>query len=343
MDEEMPDQGSSQDWNLGAWLPGLYYPGVVGADTYRTAVERVTALASRLAPVVDLPSSERLADILTDAGWVTERPGRFTADGLTASVFADWGTTAIHVDLHDFGCPEEVDYSDYDIDESYNAARDQLYLDAEAAMRTVAGLLGLPPADPLAIDLRADYGERILLGSGHWAVAVAVVHEGPDLPIVLEVSLAYGADLPGRLAQLAGPPHGYHPVDWEAISAHIEVDMPDDYRWLMENYGPGTFDDYLTLIAPEELSKPQFGPLTVTGSWHQTLPLTTTPDEVVVSAILFPRWNGLKVTAPGMPDRDVSGGLLQFPVVLLSGAERLPQFPSRFPTRAPRFKAAGPV
>jgi hypothetical protein len=118
--------------------------------------------------------------------------------------------------------------------------------------------------------------------------------------------------------------------------------MPNDYRWLMENYGPGTFDDYLSLIAPADLPKPQFGPLTITGSWHQTLPLATSPDGVMISAILFPSWNGLKVTAPYTPDRDLSAGFLQFLVVLLSGADRLPQFRNAFAANGPRFKAAGP-
>ncbi|WP_221321409.1 hypothetical protein [Actinoplanes sp. L3-i22] len=246
-------------------------------------------------------------------------------DGLTAAVFADWGTVAIHVDLDEFGCPGDLDFDDYDTGEAYDAARDQLYRDAETAMRIVAGMLGLQPADPLAIDVRADYGERILLRTGHWAVAVAVVHEDPDLPIILEVSLAYGADLPGRLAQLVGPPSGHHPVDWAGISAYVGLDLPDDYRWLLENYGPGTFGGYLTLTAPADLPKPRFGPLTVTGSWHQTLPLATTSDGAEVSAILFPRWSGLKVTAPHLPDRELETGFLQFLVVLLSGAEHLPQ------------------
>lgn len=301
---------------------------MIPANAYRTAVERFAALASRLGAVIDLPPAERLAEIFADAGWVAERPGRFTAEELTAAVFTGWGTTAIHVDLDDFGSPEDLNYEDYEDGAAYDAARDQLYLDAEAAMRAVAGLLALPPADPLAIDVRADYGERVRLRSGHWAVTVAVVHEDPDLPIVLEASLAYGADLPGRLARIMGPPAGSHPVDWDAISARTGVDMPDDYRWLMESYGPGRFDDRLSVIAPADLPEPRFGPLTVTGSWYQTLPLATTPNGVTISAICHPRWDGLKVAGPGEPDRDLSVGLLQFLVVLLSGAGRLPHFPA---------------
>jgi hypothetical protein len=318
-----------------------------GADQYRAAADRVALLAERLAHVVDLPTVEQLVDVLVDAGWVAE-PGasrhRFTAGGLTARVRAESATATITVYLAGFGCPADLDYDDLDDAAAYDAARDQPYDDAQAVVETVAGQLDLEPADPLAVDLRTDYGDRLLLRAGHWAVTVAAVQDDPDLPTLVQVGFTYGADLPGRLAQLVGPAHRCEPIDWTAVQ--IGADLPDDDRWLMEHYGPGTFDDYLTPIPPAMLTEPVPGPLVGLLRYvtPPTLPVATTADGAVVSLVLEPPgrsdlWE-VRITHSDMAPLDVPAGLLHFLVVTLSGAYTVPLFRPTFPSTMPRFSTS---
>ncbi|HEX5598988.1 MAG TPA: hypothetical protein VFX61_23680 [Micromonosporaceae bacterium] len=319
-----------------------------GADQYRAVADRVVLLAERLAHLVDLPTIEQLVDVLVYAGWVAEprvSRHRFTADGLTAAGRAEPAAVTITVYVADFGCPTDLDYADFDDVVAYDAARDQPYDEAQALVETVAGRLDLEPADPLAVDLRADYGDRVLLRTGHWAVTVAAVQDDSDLPILVEVSFTYGADLPGRLAQLVGPVQHYEPIDWTAVSGQIGADLPDDYRWLMEHYGPGTFDGYLTLIPPAMLSAPVPGPLVGRLRYviPPTLPVATTVDGAVVSLVLDPPGHsdlwGVRITRSDMASQDVSVGLLHFLVVTLSGAYTVPLFRPTFPSTKPRFTA----
>ena len=283
------------------------------------AADRVAALAHRLADVVDLPTAvqlTQLADELSD---------------LEAWVFVERGTALMRVVLANLGCPEDI---------ADDLVRDQLYLDAEAKVRTVAERFDLPPADDLAIDVLVHYPHRVHLRAGHWAVSVAVVQDGNDLPLLVEADLSYGADLPGRLAQLAGPGRHGVPVDWDAATARIGFELPRDYRWLMEHYGPATFDGYLTLKAPDELSPPVFGPPSGPMPYAKfVIPVATTVDGAVVTWILShfewtDQWN-LQVVRPGTVPWDFTVGLLQFLVVTLSGAYRVPQFPPEFPSSAP--------
>lgn len=310
------------------------------------AANHVALLAERLTHIVDLPAVEQLVDVLVDAGWVAG-PGasrhRFTTDGLTAGVHAGSATATITVRVADFGCPNDLDYRDFDDIAAYDAARDQLYDDAEAVVDAVAGQLDLEPADPLAVDPQADHGGRVLLRARHWAVSVAAVQPDPDVPIFVEVDFTYGADLPGRLTQLVGPAHRCEPIDWTTVQTG--VDLPDDYRWLMEHYGPGTFDDYLTLIPPTMLAEPVQGPLVglLRYMTPSTLPVATTVDGAVVSLVMDPpQWSdlwGVRITHPTMTSLDVPAGLLYFLVVTLSGAYQVPLFRPTFPSPMPRFTA----
>lgn len=319
------------------------------AEVYRAAADRVAVLARRLASVIDRPTGEQLGGVLIAAGWSPEatNPRRiFTAGGLTAWVNTDSATATVQVKLADFGCPRDLDPDEFDDDAAYDAARDQPYQDADAIVRIVADQLDLEQADPLAVDVRADHDSRILLRAGHWAVTVAAVQEDPDLPLIVEADLSYGADLPGRLAHLVGTAPYRGLVDWATVSARIGVDLPADYRWLMEHYGPGTFDDYLTLIPPAELPKPIPGPLVGVLRYQtpETLPVATTSDGAAVSLVLDPQWRsdryGVRVTSPDTTPWEVSTGLLYFLVLTLSGTYRVPQFRPTFPSAEPRFMPA---
>lgn len=303
------------------------------------ALPQLQAFVDRIAAIIDLPTEEQLDAVLLDAGWLPAARGRwngFTACGCDVSVRVGHGQASIDITLADFGSRDDFAYDDYEDVEAYDQALDQRYTDAEALVATVADALQLPPADPLAVDALRDHGDRIILRAGHWAVAFAAVQHDTDLPVTAGVDISYGADLPGRLTALVPPPAHVLPV------AGLDG-LPADYRWLMERYGPGTFDDYLTLRAPEELGPPIAGPL-VGLLRYQTpamLPVATTSDGAVVSWVLGyedrPDEWWVQVARPGGTPTDLHVGLLQFLVVTLSGALRLPAFSAAFPNAARRF------
>ncbi|WP_327000967.1 SMI1/KNR4 family protein [Dactylosporangium sp. NBC_01737] len=269
--------------------------------------------------------------------------------GVRAAVRTDGTTATVSVSVDSFGCPRDLDPDDFTDDAAYGAAVDRLYEDAEAMVGVVVERLGLGPADPLALDPRADHGGRVRLRAGHWAVTVAAVQEDTDLPLMVEVDLTYGADLPGRLARLAAPPPRAEPVDWQAVSARIGVELPEDYRWLMEQYGPGTFDGYLTLTAPAALPEPAPGPLAgpLRVTTARVLPVATTADGATVSLLMDSSWDdlwqGLRITGPDCAPWDVPTGLLYFLVLTLSGRYPVPQFRPAFPSTAPRFGPKPPL
>jgi hypothetical protein len=291
-------------------------------DQSRVAAHHVAMLADHLASIVDPPTVDQLVRVLRAAGWTEDPNGRrqwFIADGtpdhaLTARVHAEWAAASVTVDLLDFGCPDDVPFDD---------ERDQLYVDADAFVEDVVARLDLAEADPFTIDVHVYY-QRVLRRSGHWAVSVAAVQGDPDLPLIVEADFSYGADLPGRLAQLIGPPRPHEPHDWAAVAERIGVEPPPDYRWLMDHHTPDAFGDYLTLVAPQALPLPVPGPLVgllryVTAS---TLPVATTADGAVISYVLEPsdrneEW-GVRVTHPNSPPYDLPVGLLHFLVVNLS-------------------------
>ncbi|GIG05944.1 SMI1/KNR4 family protein [Catellatospora coxensis] len=299
-------------------------------DDHAAKADRLQPVIERFAQLVDPPAETVIAQILTDAGWSPRDPsGRGFASGdMTAAVRSVSGGARVSFELAGFGCSDDLDYDDFEDDDAYSAAVDQQYLDAEAGVATVAARLGLPAADDLAVDPLIYHGSRVRLRAGHWAVTVAAAQEDTDLPILLEVDVTYGADLPGRLAQLAPPPSAGTPVDWDAVSSRLGVALPADYRWLAERYGGGMVGGRISVLPPDELSPPLLGPLKgpLRYMTARTLPIATTADGALVSWVLDPedqpgQW-GLRSCATGHPDEELEIGLLHYLVVTLSGAYR---------------------
>lgn len=298
-------------------------------DDHAAKADRLLPVIERFAQLVDPPAEDVIAQVLTDAGWSLHgSSGRgFASGGMTAAILSVAGGAQVTFELADFGCTDDLDYDDFEDDDAYSAA-DQQYLDAEAGVATVAARLGLLPADELAVDPLIDHGSRVRLRAGHWAVTVAAVQEDSDLPILLVVDLSYGADLPGRLAQLAPPPTVSTVVAWDAVSSRLGVTLPADYRWLAERYGGGVLGGRVSVLPPAELRPPLLGPLVgpLRLMTARTLPIATTADGALVSWVLDhedqPDQWGLRVSAPGHPDEELATGLLQYLVVTLSGAYR---------------------
>lgn len=298
---------------------------------YAAKAERLRAVIDCFARLTDLPTPDAIAQTLTDAGWSPQGSSgrRFTSGDLVTTTFrVAGGGASVAFQLADFGSSDDLDYDDFDDTDAYTAAVDQKYADAEAGVAAVSALLGLPPADELAVDNLYLHGSRVQLRAGHWAVTVAAVQDDSDLPILLEVDLSYGADLPGRLAEFVPPPADSTPVDWDAVSTRLGVTLPADYRRLAERYGGGLLGGRVTVLPPAELSPPLLGPLKgpLRYMTPRTLPVVTTADGALVSWVLEPeddadRWH-LRICAPGHPDEELEVGLLQYLVVTLSGAYR---------------------
>ncbi|WP_141726023.1 SMI1/KNR4 family protein [Actinacidiphila rubida] len=39
-------------------------------------------------------------------------------------------------------------------------------------------------------------------------------------------------------------------VPWDQVEAELGHELPSDYKWLVENYGPGTIDGFLEVLQP---------------------------------------------------------------------------------------------
>jgi len=269
----------------------------------RQRAELVADLARRLTPVADPLGRDGLRTLLAGAGWQPAGEG-FTAGDLSAWVDDD----GIRVDLPHYGRPGEADAAAI-----------------EADMNELAVLLDLPQAGPFDRDEREYHPVRVRLRAGHWAVVVAVLTEGDDLPVVVEVSFFYGADLPVRLADLAGPPRGHGPVDWAAVTARTGVELPEDYQWVLENYGTAPIGGRIALYEPGDLGKP-----VPFETWRQLLPVGADGGEEI-SYVLEWEINGLRAG-----DREYDTGLLHHLVVTLARRERPISPGTRPPAPVPR-------
>lgn len=258
----------------------------------RQRAELVADLARRLTPIADPLGWDGLRAVLTEAGWAPAGEG-FTAGDLSARADGD----GIRIDLPHYGLPADADFDEI-----------------EADMNELAGLLDLPAAGPFDRDEREYHPVKVRLRAGHWAVVVAVLSEGDDLPVFVEVSFFYGADLPVRLADLAGSPLGWFPVDWAEVTDRTGVALPEDYRWVLENYGTEPIGGRIALYDPETLGKPVPGPLLPVGNWHQLLPIGVNAGGEEIAYVLEWEINGLRTG-----DHEYDTGLLHHLVVTLAG------------------------
>ncbi|MFE3638286.1 hypothetical protein [Streptomyces sp. NPDC059168] len=75
----------------------------------------------------------------------------------------------------------------------------------------------------------------------------AVAHR--EVPRPLPVVPDEGADWTERLKEITGwtRPHGRPGVDWAATQERLGTALPGDYKWMVETFGAGAFDDFLDL------------------------------------------------------------------------------------------------
>lgn len=53
-----------------------------------------------------------------------------------------------------------------------------------------------------------------------------------------------------RLTELIPPPGGRFGYGWDAVQERLGTVLPTDYKRLVETYGPGSFDDFLSVLTP---------------------------------------------------------------------------------------------
>ncbi|MBU8859413.1 MULTISPECIES: SMI1/KNR4 family protein [unclassified Micromonospora] len=53
-----------------------------------------------------------------------------------------------------------------------------------------------------------------------------------------------------QLVQSVPPPARRVPQDWPAVERSLGFELPGDYKDLVDQYGPGKFDDFLAVLTP---------------------------------------------------------------------------------------------
>jgi hypothetical protein len=149
--------------------------------------------------------------------------------------------------------------------------------------------------------------------------------------------------------------------DWSQVESDLALRLPDDYKWLVERYGPGSFDDFLHVFQPgaesewvrletqavrgaellqQHVDKGESIPYEV----NELLDVAGTDNGDTIYWVKRPAagpnaWtivaNGARNTKwPSFP-----GGLVEFLVAVFSGAVHPDVFPKSFPRAHPTFEA----
>lgn len=149
-------------------------------------------------------------------------------------------------------------------------------------------------------------------------------------------------------------------VDWERVEDELGVPLPDDYKWLSERYGPGGFDDFMTILHPHS----QFWPTRLVDAAERAAELLEQMPESLQKKVPYridhllavgktdngdtiywvtepeaasDEWT---VTANGARNTKwphFDGGVVEFLVAVLSGTTRMDVFPGDFPSARPAF------
>jgi hypothetical protein len=156
------------------------------------------------------------------------------------------------------------------------------------------------------------------------------------------------------LVALVPPPqHTDREIDWYAVEAELGTRLPRDYKTLVELYGPGSFDNFLTVFQPvtpfltvqlayrarrsaEILGRPELMPVAGTDNGDTLYWLKQPAGEpdawtITGNGARNARW-------PQFP-----GGLVAFLSAVLSGELQFPIFPRGFPRQPPVFTPDGPA
>ncbi len=150
------------------------------------------------------------------------------------------------------------------------------------------------------------------------------------------------------------------PADWAALEARIRTALPSDYKWLVEHYGPGSFDAFLHVLQPAatheairlehsiERTNWTLGYLRDHGedipfANEELLPAAQSDNGDSIYWLRRPhddpdRWTVVANEARGTRWVRFDGGLVAFLAAVLDGSFRVPIFPDDFPSEEPVFE-----
>ncbi|MDT0267681.1 SMI1/KNR4 family protein [Streptomyces sp. DSM 44915] len=162
-----------------------------------------------------------------------------------------------------------------------------------------------------------------------------------------------------ELLRLVPPPEGVGVrVDWQALEEELGSRLPSDYKWLVERYGPGSFDNFLHVLQPtspappirlvssadraaeilDQLREKEDIPFAT----EELLPVAKTDNGDTIYWVTRPEDDPDAWTLTGNGARNTrwprfDGGIVAFLVATLSGAHKMAIFPNGFPTERPVF------
>jgi hypothetical protein len=148
------------------------------------------------------------------------------------------------------------------------------------------------------------------------------------------------------------------PVDWDTFESSLGFGLPEDYKWLIDTYGPGKFDNFLHVLQPyPESEYVSLGHWMVRGreilrqvshreeqpyAVDDLLPVATTDNGDTIYWIARPLDRPDAWTITGNEARGASwpafdGGIVDFLAEVISGRLHFEIFPRDFPSDEPRF------
>lgn len=161
------------------------------------------------------------------------------------------------------------------------------------------------------------------------------------------------------------PPQAPPAVDWAAAGAAVGTRLPRDYMKLVDEWGAGTFDEFISVFAPGH-DNPNLDLSHEAGGWQWALRQQVEAGErhpfdprIRLGGLLAwgasangdPCFWHLRTDDPASwviavqeargPDwHTYEGGLVDFLVAVLDGRERVSVFPDDVPSAAPSFVRA---
>ncbi|MET9680193.1 SMI1/KNR4 family protein [Streptomyces coeruleorubidus] len=162
-----------------------------------------------------------------------------------------------------------------------------------------------------------------------------------------------------ELLRIVPPPGGVEVhVDWADVGEALGVALPDDYKWLVERYGPGSCDDFLHIFQPESpfsmtrlldsseraaevLHQARERSVNIPYETDELLAVGATDNGDTIYWVTRPEdepssWTITVNGARNMKWPHFEGGLVELLAAVMSGARRVDVFPQVFP-RKPVF------
>lgn len=166
---------------------------------------------------------------------------------------------------------------------------------------------------------------------------------------------------PTALEAVVTPPaREVPPVDWRQLEERLQFTLPSDYKWLVERYGPGKFDDFFYVFQPAywrqgidleyQHERTSWALEYLTERGH-SLPRSASElfsfgrsdnGDVaywITSLSNDPEhWKVAIGEARGTLWEEFDGSLVEWLTAVLSRSLRVAIFPKDFPRRHPRFQ-----